>query len=150
MRFNGLDSPFQDQPAHIIGSPYILFILRHASQHITLLFLVGLQIHISIQIFQEGQKIMSPSLMPPEWMVQIVGFIATNNGSTCQEHRFCCSNFLLLGRPAHDCRVLKQQTFFRPCAIVVVQKWNGSLVHVDCMIQIHVCNFLPHIIHELN
>ena len=63
-------------------------------------------LHITVQkIIPCGEK-MLPSLPPPEQLVPIVGFIATNNGRTCEEHRFGCGNVLLLGRPAHGCGVL--------------------------------------------
>ena len=69
-----------------------------------LCFLVGL--HITVQkIIPCGEK-MLPSLPPREQLVPIVGFIATNNGRTCQEHCFGCGNMLLLGMPAHCCGVL--------------------------------------------
>ena len=49
---------------------------------------------------------MLPPLPPPKQLVPIVGIFATNNGRTCEEHRFGCGNVLLLGLPAHGCGVL--------------------------------------------
>ncbi len=49
---------------------------------------------------------MFPSLPPPERVVPIVGIIATNNGRTCNVHRFGCGNAILLARPARGCGVL--------------------------------------------
>ncbi len=51
------------------------------------------------------KKMFAP-LLPPEWLVPIVGMIATNNGQTCQNHCFGCGNALLMGLPAHGCGVL--------------------------------------------
>ena len=45
-------------------------------------------------------------LPPPEWLVPIVGIIATNNGCTCQNHHFGCGNALLMSLPANGCGVL--------------------------------------------
>ena len=42
------------------------------------------------------QKMMFPSLPPPDRVVPIVGIIATNNGRTCNVHRFGCGNSILL------------------------------------------------------
>ena len=52
------------------------------------------------------QKMMFPSLPPPERVVPIVGIVATSNGRTCDVHRFGCGNALLMGLPAHGCGVL--------------------------------------------
>ena len=52
------------------------------------------------------QKMMFPSLPPPERVVPIVGIVATSNGRTCDVHRFGCGNDLLLSRPARGCGVL--------------------------------------------
>ena len=45
-------------------------------------------------------------LPPLEWLVPILGMVATNNGQTCQNHCFGCGNALLMGLPAHGCGVL--------------------------------------------
>ena len=52
------------------------------------------------------QKMMYPSLPPPEQVVPIVGIVATSNGRTCDVHCFGCGNALLLSRPARGCGVL--------------------------------------------
>ena len=41
--------------------------------------------------------------LPP---VPIVGIFATNNGRTCNNHRFGCGNALLMSLPANGCGVL--------------------------------------------
>ena len=50
-------------------------------------------------------KMFAP-LPPPEWLVPIVGIVATNNGRTCQNHHFGCGNALLMSLPANGCGVL--------------------------------------------
>ena len=52
------------------------------------------------------KKMMFPSLPPPEQVVPIVGIVATDNGRTCDKHRFGCGNSLLLARPARGCGIL--------------------------------------------
>ena len=47
-----------------------------------------------------------PPLPSPEMVVPIVGIIATNNGRTCDVHRFGCGNDLVLARPVHGCGLL--------------------------------------------
>lgn len=43
---------------------------------------------------------MFEALMPMECLVPIISIIATENGCTCLNHRFCCSNAFLLDRSA--------------------------------------------------
>ncbi len=52
------------------------------------------------------EKMMFPLLPPPECTIPIVGIIETNNGRTCDVHRFGCGNSLLLARPVLGCGVL--------------------------------------------
>ena len=50
-------------------------------------------------------KMFAP-LPPAERLVPIVGIVATNNGRTCNNHRFGCGNALLMSLPVNGCGVL--------------------------------------------
>ena len=44
---------------------------------------------------------MSPSLLPPEWIVPIVSIAATDNVQVCGKHHFGCGGMVLLAYHAH-------------------------------------------------
>ena len=73
------------------------------SQHITMLF--GGPTYLHVICFYTTIMILPP-LPTPEMVIPIVGIIETNNGRTCDVHRFGCGNALVLARPAHDCGLL--------------------------------------------